>query len=543
MSDDENKNPPKTSPPEKSTSPPSSEEQSPSYGIEEYNPKKDTNKEETPINGNGGGHDENKYFYYPQRQPLQREIPDRQEYPIDALGSMLNGAALKAHEVIQAPLAICGQSFLAAATLAVQPYADLEIDGRICPLSNNFITIGESGERKTACDKLALAPIFKRQKYLLKKYGPKFNDYDDEMAAWKKTRDQALSSSKNKTLKEKKDALMHLGPPPESPISPIMIVDEPTYEGMIKAFVNGWPSVGLFNDDAGQFIGGHAMNKENQLKTLAGFSKLWDGATITRTRAGDGNYALYGRRFSLHLMIQPVVSSILFKNDLFTQQGFLNRCLCAFPESEIGNRKYKGINLNEADELIQYSRMMVQILETDLPLTDGTKNELNPRKISMNAKAKAEWERFVNHVEKLCKPGEHFSPAMGFVSKAGEHLGRIAGVLALTENLDAGEIKIEPVEAGIALVEYYISDKLRLGALSMSHPDLLLAEKLLEWSLIRNKPIYPVLVYTFGPRPIRNKATAERIIKILLDHGQFRQIRSGAKIDNIFRNEVYEVVP
>jgi len=48
-------------------------------------------------------------------------------------------------------LAICGQSALAAATLAVQAHADIELPNQQAkPLANYFLTVAASGERKTA---------------------------------------------------------------------------------------------------------------------------------------------------------------------------------------------------------------------------------------------------------------------------------------------------------------------------------------------------------------------------------------------------------
>ena len=75
-----------------------------------------------------------------------------------------------------------------------------------------------------------------------------------------------------------------------------MTCEEPTYEGLVKALDTGWPSMGIFSDEGGRFLGGHGMNSENQLKTISGLSKMWDGKAITRTRAGDGSHKIYGRR-------------------------------------------------------------------------------------------------------------------------------------------------------------------------------------------------------------------------------------------------------
>jgi hypothetical protein len=48
---------------------------------------------------------------------LMRESPPADPFPIDALGDALEPAARAIHDRVQAPLAICGQSVLAAAQL------------------------------------------------------------------------------------------------------------------------------------------------------------------------------------------------------------------------------------------------------------------------------------------------------------------------------------------------------------------------------------------------------------------------------------------
>jgi hypothetical protein len=70
--------------------------------------------------------------------------------------------------------------------------------------------------------------------------------------------------------------------------------------------MRGRPSIGLFHDDGGEFIGGHAMNSDNKLKTASGLSKLWDEGVFDRVRAGDGASKHYGKRLAMHLMIQPL---------------------------------------------------------------------------------------------------------------------------------------------------------------------------------------------------------------------------------------------
>jgi Protein of unknown function (DUF3987) len=92
-------------------------------------------------------------------RPLMRELPPADPFPVDALGTLLGSAAQAIHDRIQAPLAISGQSVLAAATLAVQGHANVELPtGQAKPLSNFLVSVAATGERKTAVDQEALRP-------------------------------------------------------------------------------------------------------------------------------------------------------------------------------------------------------------------------------------------------------------------------------------------------------------------------------------------------------------------------------------------------
>ena len=87
--------------------------------------------------------------------PLTRELPPASIFPHEALGTIGSGVVTLMHQVIQAPVALVGQTILAAMNQASQPYANVCIDGRVSPLSEYFLTLGESGERKSAADAFA----------------------------------------------------------------------------------------------------------------------------------------------------------------------------------------------------------------------------------------------------------------------------------------------------------------------------------------------------------------------------------------------------
>lgn len=95
------------------------------------------------------------------------------------------------------------------------------------------------------------------------------------------------------------------------------------------------------------------MNPDNLLKTAAGLSGLWDGKPIDRVRGGDGSTKLYGRRVSLHLMVQPEVSQLMLSNPVLIGQGLLSRCLVTWPESTAGTRPYREEDLSASNRLLK----------------------------------------------------------------------------------------------------------------------------------------------------------------------------------------------
>lgn len=471
--------------------------------------------------------------------PLVREIPPATPYPVERLGK-LTPVVRQLRATIKAPLALCGQSVLAAVGLAVQAYADILIDGRGIPLSENFITVGESGERKSAVDKEVLRPHRDYEKRLAEKYGPTYQSYENDMAAYKKAREEALK--KAKTRDEKRAALEKIGTLPEAPLLPILTTEEPTYEGLIKLLQHGQPSMGLFADEGGRFLGGYGMSEEHALKTAAGLSELWDGKRITRVRGGDGAALLYGRRLSLHLMVQPGVAQKVLSNQELIDQGLVSRCLVTWPESTAGTREYSGIDLSADRVLLDYGARIKQILETPFPLAEGKQNELAPRSIRLSPEARQLWIAFHNTVEKNLAAEQPFSTIKGFANKAPEHALRLAGILVLYDDLHVQEISVTTLGAGIDLAQHYLAEALRLFHSGLIDADLILAGKLLTWAQSRGQYVSLMDIYQRGPNAVRDAATALKLATLLVEHGWFKAVPGGREIDGIFRRQVWEVV-
>ena len=477
---------------------------------------------------------------------LRRLTGNPTEFPIDALSSVLKNSVLAIHDKTQAPIAICAQSVLAAVTLAAQGLADVKLPmGLVKPISNYFITVAESGERKTSTDSLALAPVHLFEEQLTQTYAIEKHHWDIENAAWLAQQAQILHDKKRYLTQEaKQTALSNLCTPKAQPLSPMLTCSEPTFEGLCRYMIHGQPRIGIFSAEGGQFIGGHGMREENKLKTAAAFSELWDGTDIKRVRGGDGVIILPGRRVCMHLMIQPGVARIFLTDQLHADQCVLSRILVAAPASLSGTRFYKESSPESDQKLTIYNQLIHDLLATPMLLKADTKNELSPRIITLSQQAKQKWIDYANFVESELLPSKKYEPIKGLANKLAEHAARIATILAVVQDSFVSEVDGVNMENGITLANYYAAEAGRMCEEGSVDKQILLAERLVNW-LHQNWEkdcISLPDVYQRGLNAVNSKAKALPLIALLEDHGWLVRIKEGQVVEGKFRRDVWRII-
>lgn len=473
--------------------------------------------------------------------PLRRRLAPAPEFPVNALPPVLRNTVLYLCETIQCPRSVAAQSLLAVASLAVQAHVNVQLDGRIYPTSNFFVTIASSGERKTATDSIALAPVRAHEEVLRFWAKSKQVQLQAQQAAWEKARNEALSCKANDTMELKTQALVALGDRPQMLLDDMLTTEEPTYEGIVTKLETGLPTLGIFSDEGARFLGGAAMSSDNYVKTAAGLSKLWDGDPITRTRVKGGSFTLAERRTSMHLMIQPMVAETLLGNEKLHDQGLLSRVLLSRPESTIGSRIYRESDMSNASEIHWYHDVISSILTRPLPIKDGTINELNPAKLSVSPEAKAKWIEFHDRVELALGEGGKLFPVRNFAAKVAGHAARLAGVMSFIVNPDVQEIPEEQMIAGISLAEYYLAEAIRLHG-DTEQADLVLAERCLKFLREKYPTFSQIELYQKGPQAVRTKAAAEKVVALLEEHGYVVKVEGGARICGQKRANAWRVV-
>jgi len=486
-------------------------------------------------------------------QPLLREIPPGQNYPVAALGPLKTAVEAVQGKTL-APVALPAQSALAVASLAVQGFANVETLGGSAPLSLYCLTIAQSGERKSSCDSLMLEFLRVHERKMAMEYDAASEAFKNRHALWKGDRDAILQTAKKAKGAKRTAAqvdLEALGAEPSAPLEPQRTVTEPTYEGLIRLFAYGQPSLGIFSDEGGQFMGGFAMNSDNRQKTLSAFNDLWQANPVKRTRQGDGAYTLFERRLAVHLMVQPIVARLFMADGIAGGTGFLARFLITQPLSTIGTRFQSKVKWDPA-VLLEFSERLKAILETTMP-TEKDGQQLKPRALPLSDGARMLLVQFSDEIEAQQAPSRDLAHVTAYASKAAEHAARIAGVLTLWTDLDTPEISSETIAQGIALARYYLCEAQRLVDASAVTAETEQAEFLRHW-LIETWPaqarrngrdpatVLPTDAMRLGPNSLREAKTVKALMAVLADSGWLVRLADGAVVDRAKRKLAYRIV-
>ncbi|MBI1494798.1 YfjI family protein [Halocynthiibacter styelae] len=478
-------------------------------------------------------------------QPLVRDIPKGEDYPVEALG-VLREAVEAVEDKTQAPVAIAAQSALSIASLAVQGFADVETLGGTAPSSLFCLTIARSGERKTGCDKLLMAGLRDFEDQRAVDYACTLADAEREIKLYEAQETKlirAASGAGGKAVEARADlkAMMRR---PELPLSPNRTATDPTFEGLVKLYALGHPSLGLFTDEGGGFFGGHAMNGENRLKTCAGLSGLWDGTPINRTRAGDGASTLRGRRLASHMMAQPVAVRPLLADPIANGQGFLARFLICEPESNIGRRTRVGYNPESDAVLARFSAKLSGYLGAQMPLREGTRNQLEPAILKMSESAKGLLWEYYQETERAQRPGDKFCHVTPYASKSAEQAARIAAVQTLWASTEANTVSVAVMADAITLARFYLSEVVRLANAAVVSEKIDRAETLRRWLLNSwaEDIVLPSQILNRGPNALRETHKIKEALKILESYGWVVPLPVGVVVNGKSRKLAYRII-
>jgi hypothetical protein len=244
----------------------------------------------------------------------------------------------------------------------------------------------------------------------------------------------------------------------------------------------------------------------------------------------------------MHLMCQPVVAETILGDALLCGQGFLARCLLAWPNTRIGDRAYKEIDLSDDPALVQYRAAITVLLDKPKPVDPMAPQELAPLPLKLEADAKQRWIALHNSIEESMLSSGELYGVRAWGSKAPAQILRIAGVLTLVDDPGARVIRVDAINNASEVVLYALGEAIRIVGTAQVPIEIQHAQALLDWCHQRGiKQLHSRGALQRGPYAIRDKDVFDAAVRKLEKAGWATSVPGGADIGGKHRRRVWDI--
>lgn len=372
----------------------------------------------------------------------------------EELPGIAKEAAREVQEMTQAPMPMICAAILSSISLSCQESVDVFRNKYLYGPVNIFsIVIADSGERKSAVDKLIMKPIYQFEEDKFEEYLVKKSRYDHELMIIGEE-EKALLSKLKRAVKNQEDTaeikacLAHLKlsypvPPPRYKF----IYSDATTAVIKEKLCGKWRSIGIMSDEGGVVFDGYALNE------LPFINKLWDGSVISVERKNGTEVPIKDARLTLSLMVQlSILKKFLErKGEMAHDVGFFPRCLICKPESTQGYRKITGA-LISTDKLTRFHNRLTEMLNESVDR--NIRGERLCLKFSPEAEKK--WMEFYNITENEMQTFGTLFEFKGYASKMAENMARVAALLHCFSG-EGDEISFEFVKSAHNICIWYMT--------------------------------------------------------------------------------------
>jgi len=442
----------------------------------------------------------------------------------------------------QAPSEMIAASLLGVMSQACQDVFDVAPNEKLrFPVSLYQIIVAESGERKSAVDKIIMRSIRELEDELEIKYRDQRNEYEKNSRLWvvkSRALEKVIKAAVSKGSDTSGYEIQYKELYDSKPIPPIfrrLLINDATRAAVKKGLGMGWPSFALVSDESGSIL------QSELLRDTPLLNAVWGDCSINVERANSDFFSIKDARFGLMLMVQPGV----FKEYVKVQgpqaraSGFFARCLISQPRSNIGNRFNDENHHTIMSSITEAHRPSVDVIEwfnkrvRELFLQGFNRREEGVARIclTLSAEARAMWVSEYNRVEAQCRDSGTLRDYKDYASKQLEHVTRIAAVI---EGFSSGgtTISAKTMNAASEIAKWYFESFIELmEVLPQEVVDAKLLESWLGSNMTKteNGFFYKNHVLQYGPASLRNRQRLNAAIDVLYSQYKVAKFQHGKK--------------
>lgn len=453
-------------------------------------------------------------------EPAQLELPQYRPFPTETLPSPIKEFVADGSAVIGCDPVFLALPLLVAAGSAIGNARRLELKkGWLVPPVIWGCVIGESGTAKSPAFRLALRPVYERQRKALERHTEEMRKYRAELLRWE--RDIAAWKKKGGGL-----------PPaePEKPRAERCVVSDATVESLAPILLDNPRGLLLARDELAGWIGSFdRYAKARQGADVAAWLSMYNGeALIVDRKTGDARTVFIpSAAVSLCGGIQPGILQRALTTE-YRESGLAARLLLTYPPRQA--KRWTEADIDPGVEA-EVARLVDRLYELQPGI--GNNGEPRPLVVHLTDEAKAAWIAYYNehNQEQVCLVGDMASAW----SKLEETAARLALVIhyarwAAGEVTDETQLDVVSVQAGITLANWFKHEARRVYAMLDETDGERDQRRLIEW-IKRKGGSVTVREVQMGCRWLRESGLAEAALDQLVKAGlgSWRDIPPTAK--------------
>lgn len=371
--------------------------------------------------------------------------------------SLLKATLLEVESNTMAPTSIVVSTALSAIAMACQGAISVRRPhGSLMPVSLMFLTVADSGERKSTVEGLLMRSIRAFEKLKADECELKKVAWQIDIEVWdlqKKVmrRNIGKRMQAGEQFSELKEFLVSLEA--EKPLRPKafrIIYEDVTTESLFQGLSDNQPFAGLISSEGAGVLSGRAF------KDLSKLNSIWSGDDIILDRISRPSVKLSKVRLTVSLMVQfaGFKSYMESRGENARGSGLLARFLVAYPVSTQGARIVSNFNYCW-DALGRFHDRLSSLIEFSYKEPDDIfVSYLNVMRFDESAKKI--WIDYYNAVEREICVGGCYEYAKDHASKLPDNVARIAALLQYFE-FGPGAISSATMHTAIQLCTWYSS--------------------------------------------------------------------------------------
>jgi len=458
---------------------------------------------------------------------------EKLDYPLHALPEKIRDAVVEFSNHAKAPIPLISSSALATISIVTQAHIDVRRDEVLeNPVSLFILTIADSGERKSTCDKhfMKIVRDYDDEQECL--FKPELDNYRADSEIWEAKR-SALKSKIQEYAKKNKDTRVYENDlrclekeKPTPPRIPKLIYGDATPEALAFDLSTKWPSGGVMSSEAATIFGGHAMNPDSIMRSLGQLNIMWDGGELPINRRTSESYTIRDVRLTIGLMVQETTLQEFYRKSgkLSRGTGFMARFLVAHPESTQGSRFYtEPPSAWPARD--RFNKRIKEILSQLVPINEA--GRLEPKMATFSHEAKSYWKDFYNDIESGLGIDGELHDVRDVAAKTADNAARLAAIFQFFED-GSLVIGLDSIKSACEIAAWHLNESRRFfGEITL--PDDLaeliqLDNWLLEFSRKKQSGTISTtdIMQCVTPIKLRKKESLSPLLKLLEDKKRIR---------------------